>query len=174
MRVKKMLESAKRMRRSVAQGRSEGRAIPMPTSAAMMARVPMTFDAEASGEVAGKAYGEADDGVDVEAEVGRRDIEDDDLPEGEDSPGESREDGELAGCDEVVAGEARTDDGADGDDREERQEDDARDELPDAAFATEGVAEDAPAELGERGELGAALRGGPGQGVGCGRDWWWD
>src|ERR1700729_1949412 len=43
---------------------------------------------EPRGEVAREAEREADDGVDVEAEAGGRDVEDDEHPEREDAPGE--------------------------------------------------------------------------------------
>ena len=45
------------------------------------------------------------------------------------------------------------------------EEDDSSDEFAGSSFATEGVAEDAPAELRECEELSAALCGGPGSGV---------
>ena len=124
---------------------------------------------EARGEVAREAEREADDGVDVEAEAGWGDVEDDEQPEREDAPGEDGKHREAAGGDEEVCAEAGADDGSEGDDAEDGEEDDAGDEFAAATFAAEGVAEDAPAEFGESGELGAALGGGPGAVRGRGR-----
>ena len=117
---------------------------------------------DARGEVAREAEREADDGVDVEAEAGWGDVEDDEHPESEESPGEDGKHGDAAGGDEEVCAEADAKDGSEGDDAEDREENDAGGEFASASFAAEGVAEDAPAELGESGELGAALGGGPG------------
>ena len=102
---------------------------------------------DARGEVAREAEGEANDGVDVEAEAGRGNVEDDDLPESEDGPGEDGQKVEVAAGDEGVGCEAGTEDGADGDEGEQGKEDDAGDEFAYATFAAEGVAEDAPAEF---------------------------
>ena len=56
---------------------------------------------DAGGEVTGEAEREADDGVDVEAEAGCGDVEDDDHPEGEDAPGEEGQHRDAAGGGEI-------------------------------------------------------------------------
>jgi len=116
---------------------------------------------DARGEVAWEAEGKADDGVDVEAEAGWGEVEDDEHPEGEEGPGEDRKHRDAAGGDEEVRAEASADDGSEGDDAEDREEDNAGGEFAATTFAAEGVAEDVPAEFGESGELGATLGGGP-------------
>ena len=63
---------------------------------------------DACGEVAREAEREADDGVDVEAEAGRGDVEDDEHPESEDAPGEEWKHGDAAGRDDEVSARRRS------------------------------------------------------------------
>ena len=53
-----------------------------------------------------EAEREADDGVDVEAEAGRGDVENDEHPDDEDGPGENRKQGDVIGRDDEVGADA--------------------------------------------------------------------
>jgi hypothetical protein len=64
---------------------------------------------ETRGEVAREAEREADDGVDVEAETGWADVEENEEPEGKDCPGEEREHREATGGGEKIRGVAGAD-----------------------------------------------------------------
>src|SRR6266699_2279030 len=84
-------------------------------------------------KISREAEREADDGVDVEAEAGRGDVENDEHPEGEDGPGEKGKHRDAAGGDEEERAIAGADDGSESDDAEDGEEDDAGDEFATAS-----------------------------------------